>query len=209
MLPNVPQYPVAVAGDPARRAAWWSTSTRSTRRASSSTSSRTRAPRRSSSSRTSPRRCSRCIARGADQARRARGDGRHARLPQGRDRQLRRAQGEEDGAGVRACPARCASTTRSRRARGKPSSRPRGRARRHRRAAVHRRHHRRVSKGAVLLHRNLVANILQSEAWYQPALKKIPAGEQVVTHLRAAALSHLRLQHEHDAVDAHGRRATS
>ena len=38
-----------------------------------------------------------------------------------------------------------------------------------------------VSKGAVLLHRNLVANILQSEAWYQPALKKIPVGEQVVT----------------------------
>ncbi|HJV61525.1 MAG TPA: long-chain-fatty-acid--CoA ligase [Albitalea sp.] len=38
-----------------------------------------------------------------------------------------------------------------------------------------------VSKGAVLLHRNLVANILQSEAWYQPALKKIPAGEQIVT----------------------------
>jgi long-chain acyl-CoA synthetase len=38
-----------------------------------------------------------------------------------------------------------------------------------------------VSKGAVLLHRNLVANILQCEAWYQPALKKIPQGEQVVT----------------------------
>jgi long-chain acyl-CoA synthetase len=38
-----------------------------------------------------------------------------------------------------------------------------------------------VSKGAVLLHRNLVANILQSEAWYQPALKKIAPGEQVVT----------------------------
>jgi long-chain acyl-CoA synthetase len=38
-----------------------------------------------------------------------------------------------------------------------------------------------VSKGAVLLHRNLVANVLQAEAWYQPALKKIPAGEQVVT----------------------------
>ena len=38
-----------------------------------------------------------------------------------------------------------------------------------------------VSKGAMLLHRNLVANILQAEAWYQPALKKIPAGEQVVT----------------------------
>jgi len=38
-----------------------------------------------------------------------------------------------------------------------------------------------VSKGAVLLHRNLVANILQAEAWYQPALKKIPANEQIVT----------------------------
>jgi long-chain acyl-CoA synthetase len=38
-----------------------------------------------------------------------------------------------------------------------------------------------VSKGAVLLHRNLVANILQAEAWYQPALTKIPAGQQVVT----------------------------
>ena len=38
-----------------------------------------------------------------------------------------------------------------------------------------------VSTGAVLLHRNLVANILQAEAWYQPALKKIPAGTQIVT----------------------------
>ncbi|HEY6513396.1 MAG TPA: long-chain-fatty-acid--CoA ligase [Burkholderiaceae bacterium] len=38
-----------------------------------------------------------------------------------------------------------------------------------------------VSKGAVLLHRCLVANLLQAEAWYQPALKKIPPGEQVVT----------------------------
>ena len=38
-----------------------------------------------------------------------------------------------------------------------------------------------VSKGAVLLHRNLMANILQAEAWYQPALKNIPAGEQIVT----------------------------
>ena len=38
-----------------------------------------------------------------------------------------------------------------------------------------------VSKGATLTHRNLVANVLQSEAWYQPALKKIPQGEQIVT----------------------------
>ncbi len=38
-----------------------------------------------------------------------------------------------------------------------------------------------VSKGAVLLHRNLVANVLQSEAWNQPALKHVPAGEQLYT----------------------------
>ena len=35
-----------------------------------------------------------------------------------------------------------------------------------------------VSKGAVLLHRNLVANVLQSDAWNQPALRRIPAGQQ-------------------------------
>jgi long-chain acyl-CoA synthetase len=38
-----------------------------------------------------------------------------------------------------------------------------------------------VSKGAVLLHRNLVANVLQSEAWNLPALRKIPAGQQPTT----------------------------
>ncbi|MDC8785726.1 long-chain-fatty-acid--CoA ligase [Roseateles koreensis] len=38
-----------------------------------------------------------------------------------------------------------------------------------------------VSKGAVLLHRNLVANVMQAEAWYKPALSKIPAGEQLVS----------------------------
>ncbi|WP_157271138.1 long-chain-fatty-acid--CoA ligase [Azohydromonas aeria] len=38
-----------------------------------------------------------------------------------------------------------------------------------------------VSKGAVLLHRNLVANILQSEAWYRPALGRVPQGEQLGT----------------------------
>ena len=35
-----------------------------------------------------------------------------------------------------------------------------------------------VSKGAVLLHRNVIANVLQSEAWNEPAMKKVPAGEQ-------------------------------
>ena len=38
-----------------------------------------------------------------------------------------------------------------------------------------------LSKGAVLLHRNLVANVLQSEAWNQPAMKVVPPGEQLVT----------------------------
>ena len=35
-----------------------------------------------------------------------------------------------------------------------------------------------VSKGAVLLHRNIVANVLQSEAWNDPVMQKVPAGEQ-------------------------------
>ena len=38
-----------------------------------------------------------------------------------------------------------------------------------------------VAKGATLLHRNLVANLLQAAAWYGPALKRIPEGEQVTT----------------------------
>ena len=42
-------------------------------------------------------------------------------------------------------------------------------ARRRRLPAVHRRHDRRV-KGATLLHRNVVANILQTEAWFKPML---------------------------------------
>jgi len=38
-----------------------------------------------------------------------------------------------------------------------------------------------VSKGAVLKHRNIIANVLQSEAWNGPALKNVPAGEQPTT----------------------------
>jgi long-chain acyl-CoA synthetase len=38
-----------------------------------------------------------------------------------------------------------------------------------------------VSKGAVLLHRNLVANLLQTDDWFAPALKKISQGEQLNT----------------------------
>ena len=47
-----------------------------------------------------------------------------------------------------------------------------------------------VSKGAVLLHRNIIANVLQSEAWNEPAMKKLPAGEQP-TSICALPLYHI------------------
>ena len=47
-----------------------------------------------------------------------------------------------------------------------------------------------VSKGAELLHRNLVANVLQSEAWNAPALKGVPAQEQL-TFVCALPLYHI------------------
>jgi len=47
-----------------------------------------------------------------------------------------------------------------------------------------------VSKGAVLLHRNLIANVLQSEAWNEPVMKRIPAGEQP-TSVCALPLYHI------------------
>ncbi len=37
-----------------------------------------------------------------------------------------------------------------------------------------------VSKGAVLLHRNVIANVLQNEAWLQPTLNTLPKNEQLV-----------------------------
>ena len=47
-----------------------------------------------------------------------------------------------------------------------------------------------VSKGAVLLHRNIIANALQSEAWNDPVMKKVPAGEQS-TSICALPLYHI------------------
>ncbi|WP_338415288.1 long-chain-fatty-acid--CoA ligase [uncultured Sphaerotilus sp.] len=46
-----------------------------------------------------------------------------------------------------------------------------------------------VSKGATLLHRNVVANILQSEAWFQPMLGRI--GDQQMTSVCALPLYHI------------------
>lgn len=47
-----------------------------------------------------------------------------------------------------------------------------------------------VSKGAVLLHRNLIANALQAEAWIKPALERIPSSEQP-TFVCALPLYHI------------------
>jgi long-chain acyl-CoA synthetase len=47
-----------------------------------------------------------------------------------------------------------------------------------------------VSKGAMLLHRNAIANVLQSEAWNDPVMKKVPAGEQS-TSVCALPLYHI------------------
>jgi long-chain acyl-CoA synthetase len=47
-----------------------------------------------------------------------------------------------------------------------------------------------VSKGAVLLHRNLIANVLQNEIWGEPLFRQIPANEQP-TFVCALPLYHI------------------
>ena len=47
-----------------------------------------------------------------------------------------------------------------------------------------------VSKGAVLLHSNLIANVLQSEAWNLPVMHDLPPGEQA-TSVCALPLYHI------------------
>lgn len=47
-----------------------------------------------------------------------------------------------------------------------------------------------ISKGATLLHRNIVSNVLQSEAWMQPALAKGAPIDQVIT-ITALPLYHI------------------
>ena len=47
-----------------------------------------------------------------------------------------------------------------------------------------------VSKGAMLLHRNLVANLLQIEAWYHPGTKRMPADGQF-TNVCALPIFHV------------------
>ncbi|WP_224365335.1 long-chain fatty acid--CoA ligase [Hyalangium versicolor] len=47
-----------------------------------------------------------------------------------------------------------------------------------------------VSKGATLLHRNVVSNVLQSEAWMQPSLRKGAPIDQVI-HIAALPMYHI------------------
>src|SRR6185312_2134660 len=47
-----------------------------------------------------------------------------------------------------------------------------------------------VAKGAMLLHRNVIANVLQSDVWNQPVMARIPAGEQP-TSVCALPLYHI------------------
>ncbi|MEJ8857729.1 long-chain-fatty-acid--CoA ligase [Variovorax robiniae] len=47
-----------------------------------------------------------------------------------------------------------------------------------------------VSKGAVLLHRNVISNVLQSEAWNEPVMRAIPENEQP-TSVCALPLYHI------------------
>ena len=180
VLPNVPQYPGGGGRRSCGPATWWSMSTRCT------TPRELEHQLKDSGAKAIVilENCRSTLAQVIDACRPRRccssAMERHAGLDQGRHRQSCRAQGEEDGAGVLAAATPFASTTRRRRAGKGPHTAPKigpddiavlqytggttG-----------------VSKGAVLLHRNLVANLLQAEAWYQPALKKIAAGEQVVT----------------------------
>ena len=47
-----------------------------------------------------------------------------------------------------------------------------------------------VAKGAMLLHRNMVANVLQVEAWHAPMRRRPPAIEQLID-LTALPLYHI------------------
>lgn len=48
-----------------------------------------------------------------------------------------------------------------------------------------------VSKGAMLLHRNVIANVLQSEAWYRPVLQQVTHRGEQITSVCALPLYHI------------------
>ena len=125
----------------------------------------------------------------ACQAHRAGQHGRPAGLPERRDRQHGGAQGEEDGAGLHAAGRHQVQ----RRDRGRPAHASSAKPDIKRDDVAFLQYTggtTGVSKGATLLHRNVIANVLQNEAWLQPALKK---GKQVerMTIVTALPLYHI------------------
>ena len=178
MLPNVPQYPVAIAGDPARRAG-------GRERQSALHAARARAPAQGLGRqgdrhhRELRQRAAAGDAGGADQeGRRSRRWATCSAFPRALivNYVVRKVKKMVPAFDLPGAVRFNDVLARARQAVQAGAGRPR----RHRGAAVHRRHHRR-QQGRGAAARNLVANILQSEAWYQPALKKIPKGEQIVT----------------------------
>ncbi len=168
MMPNVLQYPVAHRSPSCAPAASSSTSIRCTRRASWSTSSNDSgaeaiivlenfAPtleqvvERTTRSRTSS----------------STGMGDMLGFPKGGDHELRRAPRQEDGAGRTRCRTRRASTTRWRDG-AKRTLQPVDLGPDDIAFLQYTGGTTGVSKGATLLHRNVVANILQTEAWFKP-----------------------------------------
>ena len=62
-----------------------------------------------------------------------------------------------------------------------------------------------ISKGAVLLHRNVLANVAQNALWVQDAYSVKPKPANLTYRLRAAALPHLRADGERADGHAAGR----
>ena len=131
-------------------------------------------------------------------------------FPKSPDRRLTWcATGQEDGARLPAPRGSLrfgAAVSKGRRHRASRSRRTSGRIERPGLPAVHRRHHRRLARAPRCTHRNVVANVLQSEAWIpagdrQPG-QDSPLDEPADHRLRAAALSHLRADREHAACSA-------
>ncbi len=188
MMPNVPQYPVAVAAILRAGYVVVNVNPLYTPRELEHQLKDSGAPRPSSSSRTSPTRWSSaspprrsstwCCAPWATSSGMLKGA-----LVNYVVRNVKKMVPAFNLAGSRALQRRG-------RARHAPDPQaPRHQARRRGRAAVHRRHHRRV-KGAVLLHRNVIANVLQSEAWNGPAMASLQAGQQPV-YVCALPLYHI------------------
>ena len=188
MMPNVPQYPIAVAGDPARRPGGG-------QRQPALHAARTRAPaqgfgrqgdrhhgelrRHAAAVHARPRRSSTwCWPRWATCSACSRA--RWSTTWCATSRRWCRPS---------ACRARCASTTRSTRARAR-TLQARASAPTTSRCCSTPAAPPACRKGAVLLHRNVIANVLQSEAWNQPVMKKVPAGEQP-TSVCALPLYHI------------------